>query len=114
MPNGSISKQGDVLGRRTSGTTVDLVGAIVPENIGGTQTNVTDVAASVGVDTPCFMIYLQADKANGSEMYWGHVTSQYQTLEPGQGIYIPISNVNKIYVKMGTGLTGKANYIIFA
>ncbi|OPX65651.1 MAG: hypothetical protein A4E30_00322 [Methanomassiliicoccales archaeon PtaB.Bin215] len=79
---------------------------------GGTNSLTTD-AEALASDTPCVLVLVQAATTNTTVMNLGGSAAQPIELYAGQYITLPISNVNKIYVKMASS-TGTANYLIFA
>ena len=90
-----------------------MMAAVRPTAIGGSTTSLTTDAVALGVDTASVMVLVQADVANAGTMLLGGSSAQPIQLLAGQYLILPISNVNKLYVKMATG-TGTANYLILA
>lgn len=83
------------------------------KEVGGTPVDGTLAATTTGAalgTQACIGVFVQNDPDNTVDILIGDATNQRYQLVPGQGIYLPVSNVNLVFGKTASG-TGSINWI---
>ncbi len=78
--------------------------------VAGQNNSVTTTAAALATNQPCMAVWVQADPANSQNVLVGDSSNQYCALAAGKSVVIPVSNVNKVYVKSSSG-TQTVNFL---
>ncbi len=114
MADGTVSKQGDLIYRRADGTTFDGTAALVPSAIVAGTATVTTTAAALAPSSVCVMVMVMASPLNVEPVLLGDESAQTWPLYAGQSLVVPIDDPSKILVRMASGSSGEAHYLVMA